>query len=175
MINSKRRTTGLVLAALAIVLSACSSSGGKPATSSPAGGAPSTCKKSPGGRADHGSTKKAVIKSFTVFFNSDSAVCASEAVLQHGPVFHQTLIEQGKTDYAKKTSVKITSVTKVSKNVSAVKFTIASGSIKFPYHGNAVREDGKWKVAAKTLCGLLKVEGGAPSACDKKSITALPH
>jgi hypothetical protein len=172
MINSMRRTGVLVLAALTLVVSAgCSSSGGNPATSTSAGsGAPAA-----GGPPVSAATKKAVEKAFTVFFNSDSKTAQSEAVLQHGAVFHQTLIAQGKTDYAKNTSVKITSVTKVSKNVSAVKFTINSGSIKFPYHGNAVREGGKWKVAAKTLCGLLKVEGGAPSACDKKSITALPH
>lgn len=169
MINSMRRGAVLALATLALVVSACSSSGGQPAASSPAGSG------SAGGPPADAATRQAVVKAFTVFFNSDSTTAQSQAVLQHGAVFHKTLVEQGKSDYAKSTSVKIISVSKVSKQVSAVKFTITSGSIKFPYHGNAVREGGKWKVAAKTLCGLLKVEGDAPAACDKKSITALPH
>jgi hypothetical protein len=172
MINSMRRTGVLVLAALTLVVSAgCSSSGGGPAASSPAG----SSGPAGGGPPVSAATKTAIVKAFTVFFNSDSSTAQSQAVLQHGVVFHKTLIEQGKTDYAKNTSVKVTSVSKMSKKVSAVKFTITSGSIKFPFHGNAVREGGKWKVAAKTLCGLLKVEGSAPPACGKKSITALPH
>jgi hypothetical protein len=172
MINSMRRTVVLVLTALTLVVSAgCSSSGGNPAASSPAGNSG----PAGGGPPVSAATKKAVLKAFTVFFNSDSTTTQSQAVLQHGAVFHKTLVEQGKSSYAKNTSVKVTSVSKVSKKVSAVKFTVTSGSIKVPFHGNAVREGGKWKVAAKTLCALLKLEGDAPATCNKKSITALPH
>jgi hypothetical protein len=169
MINSMRAGAVLALAALTVAMSACGNSGGKPAASTPAG--------SPGvttGNVD-AATMKAVVSAFTVFFNGNTKVAQSEAVLQHGPVFHKTLIQQGKTNYAKHSSVKVTSINKVSNNVLAVKFTVIAGSIHFPYHGNAVREGGKWKVAAKTLCGLLKVEGDAPAACKKASVTALPH
>ena len=169
MINSMRHAGLVAVAALTVVVSACSSSGSNPAPSTPAGSGAA------GGPPVNAATQKAVVKSFTIFFNSDSSTAQSQAVLQNGAAFHKTLVEQGKTSYAKKTSVKVTSVSKVSKKVVDVKFTITSGSIKFPYKGNAVREGGKWKVAAKTLCGLLKVEGDAPAACSKKSITALPH
>jgi hypothetical protein len=172
MINSMRRTVVLVLAALTLVVTAgCSSSSGNPAASGPAG----SSRPTGGGPPVSAATKKAVVKAFTVFFNSNSTTPQSQAVLQHGAVFHQTLVEQGKSQYAKSTSAKITSVSKVSKKVSAVSFIITSGSLKVPFHGNAVREGGKWKVAAKTLCALLKVEGDAPALCGKKSITALPH
>jgi hypothetical protein len=173
MINSLRAGAVLALAALTVAATGCSSSGGQPAASSSAA-APSTCKASTGAKS-HGPTRQAVLKAFRVFFNSDTKVCQAQAVLQHGAVFHQTLIDQGKTAYAKSTSAKVTSVGKTSANVVAVKFTITSGSIHFPYHGYAVRENGTWKISAKTLCGLLTVEGDAPAACKKASITALPH
>ena len=169
MTNSMRRAGLVALAALTVIVSACSSSGGNPSPSTPAGSGAA------GGPPVNAATRKAVVKSFTIFFNSNSTTAQSQAVLQNGAAFHKTLVEQGKSDYAKKTSVKVVSVTKVSRKLVDVKFTITSGSIKFPYQGNAVREGGKWKVAAKTLCGLLKVEGDAPAACRKKSITALPH
>lgn len=167
MINSMR--VGAVLLALTVALSACGSSGNKPAASTPAGSAAAAT-----GNVDS-ATKKAVVKAFTLFFNGKTKVARSEAVLQHGPVFHKTLIQQGKSSYAKNSGVTVTTVNKVSKKVVAVKFTVISGSIHFPYHGNAVREGGTWKVAAKTLCALLKVEGDAPAACKKASIVALPH
>jgi ABC-type transporter MlaC component len=169
-INSIRVRAVLALATLAVAVSACGSSGGKPAASTPAGSQSAATT----GNVDS-ETRTAVAQAFTLFFNSKTKVAQSEAVLQHGPVFHKTLIQQGKSNYAKNSSVKVTSVNKVSKKIVAVKFTVISGSIHFPYQGNAVREGGKWKVAAKTLCGLLKVEGDAPAACKKASVTALPH
>src|SRR6476619_715323 len=115
MINSMRRTGVLVLAALTFVVSArCSSSGGNPATSGTAG----SSGPGGGGPPESAATDKAVRKAFTVSFNSDTAIAQSQAALQHGAVFHKTLIAQGKTDYAKKSSATVDAVTKVSKKVS---------------------------------------------------------
>jgi hypothetical protein len=40
--------------------------------------------------------------------------------------------------------------------------------------GYAVREDGKWKVAGATFCGLLAAQGAPPPVCTTASATALP-
>jgi hypothetical protein len=41
--------------------------------------------------------------------------------------------------------------------------------------GLAVRQGGKWKVAAQTFCQLLTLQGDAPHACNDPKITAVPH
>jgi hypothetical protein len=40
--------------------------------------------------------------------------------------------------------------------------------------GYAVKDAGKWKVAAGTYCGLLKLQNSAPKQCDDATITAFP-
>lgn len=143
-----------------------------PAASTSAPGSPT----SPSGTAPDAATRKAITSAFTVLFGNTSTTPQDIAVLQHGAVFRKTIDEQGKSSYADKSSAKVTDV-RVHGDVADVTFTILDNGkpLLQGYQGNAVREGGHWKVAAKTFCGLLQLEGDAPSACSDPSIIALPH
>lgn len=158
-----------------IALSGCGSSGsgGAPATSAhtPTGGATTAHSSAAPAPA---SVRTAVAKAYAEFFSYQSSVAASERYLQHGPVFAATLAAEGKTGM-QHVQARVTKVTMVSPNVAAVTFSLLSGSKPLlpASPGNAVREGGTWKVAAKTFCGLLKLQNQAPKACNDPHTTAL--
>jgi hypothetical protein len=98
------------------------------------------------------------------------------AVLQHGTKFRKTLIAESHSPNAQNVSAKVSASSAQSANVAKVTFTLLSGGSPLLPNasGFAVREDGKWKVAAQTFCGLLTAEGSAPPLCQNAAITALP-
>src|SRR4051812_169759 len=176
------------------LLAACSSSGGTdtvgpdatgsssqpPPSSSvpsvpsvPASSVPSVPASPPAADA---ATTQAVTAAFKKFFNSKTTPADSQAALQHGEAFKQTLEEQAKGAYSKDSGVNVASVTG-SGPVLNVTFTLTSGGAPLLSNikGFAVKEDGQWKVAAATFCVLLKLEGSPPPACSDSSITALPQ
>lgn len=166
--------TALVVAA---ALAGCTSSSGNapsptaapttpPATSTPAG----TASTPPP------ATQRAIAHAFEVFFNTNTSLADSIKVLQHGPAFRQALIKESNSPSANKITAKVRRVTLSNPNVANVTYSLYSaGSPLLPSSaGSAVRENGRWKVAARTFCALLAIEGGAPAACKNKSITALP-
>jgi hypothetical protein len=174
----------VVSSALLIVATGCSSSkpgtpgasgstsGATTSTPSPTGsGGGSTAAASPADAA----TRAAVASAYADLFDSSSTDARAVAALQHGTVFAATIAKQSSGSLAQKAGVKVTKVT-VHGDVADVTFTITSGgSAVLPdAGGNAVREDGRWKVAARTFCTLLKLEGDAPAACADPKITALP-
>jgi len=177
-----RRAGALLLLAVAMAVSGCSSSGGK-SSNAPSGsaGGSSAGEHCPApnrpGIAKNLATKKAITKAFQVFFDTDTALADSVAVLQHGPTLCAPLLKESSNPAANKITVKVSKVVLQGKNVAKVTFTIfTAGQTLLPNtHGYGVRENGHWKVAAKTFCALLSLQGTAPAACKKASITALPH
>lgn len=184
MISSLRRAAlgaGLVLAA---ALAGCSSSsnGGSspPAGTSPAPGgttsAPGGTTASAGG-APNAATTQAIKKAYAVFFNSRAKTSEAVASLQHGAKFRSAIIAEGKSNYGKQqTTASVSSVKLQNPNVANVMFSVkVGGQTMLPNSpGFAVREGGKWKVAAQTFCNLQKLQGSAPKLCNNASITALP-
>lgn len=166
---------GLIMAA---ALAGCSSSGSggssPPAgTSSPAPGTSSA----PGGHRADAATTQAIKKAYEVFFDSRASTAQAVASLQHGAKFRSAIISEGKSNYGQQqTSATVSAVQLQSPNVAHVTFTVkVAGKSLLPNSaGFAVREDGQWKVAAQTFCGLQKLQGSAPRLCDDHSITALP-
>jgi hypothetical protein len=180
MISSPCRARRLVAVpfGLALVVAGCSSSagdsGGSPAPSSDA----STVSGTPAGGptpADP-ATRKAVTVAYKAFFSSTTSAAESETVLQHGASFRPTLQKEATGSHAQKSSATVSTVT-VSGDLARVTFTILQGGVPLlpNTHGFAVRESGKWKVAAQTFCDLLALEGTAPPACKDPAITALPN
>ena len=152
---------GLTAASTALVLAACSSSGGaKHAGTS-------------NGSASEASTKAAITAAYTTFFNSTTTLAQSVASLQHGAAFRTTLEAEAKSSYAQKSSATVAAITLISPSVADVSFTIHS-TISLPSKGKAVREDGTWKVAAQTFCDLLTLERTAPAACKDPAVVGLP-
>jgi hypothetical protein len=182
--------TLLLAAALA---TACSSSGSSGSSSSPpatgpAGSATSSSPPSapagggspPGTAASGGSpadaaTTAAITKAYRDLFDSSATTPQSQAALQHGSAFHQVLVQQGKNTYSNTSGVKLGGIT-VSGDLAHVTFTITSKGrpLLSNVRGFAVREGGRWLVAAATFCSLLSLQGDAPPACHDPSITALP-
>jgi hypothetical protein len=97
-------------------------------------------------------------------------------VLQNGARFHDALVAQGKSQYASTSTARVRSVRLLSPNVASVNYDILSNGqpLLQDVHGHAVRQNGRWVVAAETFCGLLKLQGSAPHACSDPSATALP-
>jgi hypothetical protein len=183
---------------VALTLTACGSSGGgggnSPNTSgastpssvpsSPPSSPPSPPPSSPvassgstsgtggtGGTAD-AATTAAVTKAYTTFFNYKSGLDVSEKLLQLGPEFHSALVTNAKTAAAQKITVTVSAVTLQSPHVAKVTFTVlGNGAALLPNTpGYAVQENGTWKVAAQTFCGLISLQGQAPAACQEPAV-----
>ena len=186
MITSRLHATGSVALLFVVLLAGCSSSaknngGGAPPpseSSTAPGSSPAAVSSSAAmsGTPADPATKAAVAAAYSAFFSSHTTQAQSRAALQHGSVFAATLAAEAKSSHAKNASAEVTAVT-VSGNVANVTFTLLSGGspILPNTNGYAVREGGKWKVAAQTFCVLLNLEGTAPPACKDPAVTALPH
>jgi hypothetical protein len=172
MIHTLRCTALGAGLAVVTALAGCSSSGGGDGSSS--SGGPTS---SAGGDTANAATTKAIKHAYTVFFNSRETTAHAVASLQHGSKFRSSIISEGKSNYGKqKTVATVSSVKLIRPKLADVAFTVkVAGHTVLPdSHGFAVREGGKWRVAAKTYCSLLTLEGTAPPVCKNKSITALP-
>ena len=165
-----RRVAAAVISA-ALLVAGCSSSGSAtPPTTS------ASASSGGGGRPADAATTDAVRKAYETFFSNKTSVAQSRAALQHGELFTATLREQANSPHGQQSSASVSSVRLVSPDVADVRFSITSNGITAlpDARGNAVREDGQWKVATATFCQLLKLQGSAPKACDDPKITALP-
>ena len=179
MTRSLRRTALGAGLAVATALAGCSSSGNGGDTTAPGGPTSSAGGRtsSAGGTSPDTATTNAITKAYRLFFDSAGPTKQGVANLQHGAQFRSTIVGESNSSYGKqKTTASVSAVRIVKPKVADVTFSIKVGSQTLlpNSHGYAVREGGKWKVAAKTFCSLLTLEGTAPSLCKQKSITALP-
>jgi hypothetical protein len=117
-----------------------------------------------------------VSAAYQTFFSSKSTVAQSQASLQNGARFHATLVQQGKSQYASTSSARVLSVRSLSPNVASVSYEILGNGQPLLQNvlGHAVRQNGRWVVAAETFCGLLRLQQQAPRACSDPAVTALP-
>jgi len=97
----------------------------------------------------------------------------SMTLLQNGPAFRKTLKTQAKTEFAKATTVTVSTVTMNTHFMATVVYSILlSGKpVLVNTIGSAVQENGTWKVAAATFCGLLTTQGPPPKVCATDSRT----
>jgi glucose/arabinose dehydrogenase len=174
----------LVLA-LALAVAACSSSSSPsssapsssaPASSAPASSAPASSAPASSAPASSAATgNSAAVAQITTnwekFFSSSTPSSERIALLQNGSAFTPAI--SGLTSLVSNLGAKVTSVTLTSATTATVKYNLTSGgsSLLNNQTGTAVLENGVWKVADSTLCGLVKlVPGGSvPSACSSAS------
>jgi hypothetical protein len=99
-------------------------------------------------------------------------------LIQDGTEFKDAMVAEAKNPAAKGIGLQVSDVKVVSPKLADVTFTIlVSGSPLLPdQHGYAVNEDGKWKIAGVTFCGLLAAQGptNVPPVCSTPAATALP-
>lgn len=169
-----RRGAACLAVALALAVTGCSSSAKK----TPGGSSSNSSSSSAGGGGSLTAADVAEItRVYKMFFDTNTPLGASMAILQHGSLFRQALIKESNDPSAKQITAKVSAAKAQNANLAVVTFTIYSGTTTLlpNTHGYAVREGGHWQVAAYTFCSLLQLEGTAPTVCKKHSVTALPH
>jgi hypothetical protein len=180
--NSRRQITRVAgvcaLVALAVTAAACGSSSPSGSTSTPAttatsaSSAPATspAATSPAatstGSAPAGATA-AITTNWETFFNIKTSAAKRVALLQDGSQFASIIKAQQNSPLAAGLTAKVKSISDVTSSQATVKYDLVVGGSKVPMTGNAVYEDGTWKVGATTFCGLLTLEGlkKMPAAC----------
>jgi hypothetical protein len=93
-------------------------------------------------------------------------------------VFKAALLAQANNAQAQGgLTARVTSATLLSPNSASVHFDLlaAGKPLLSDTPGNAARENGRWKVAAKTFCQLIGLTGHPAGPCNDPKITALPH
>jgi hypothetical protein len=186
-----RRASGLIalVATLAVGASGCSSS--KSASTAPsshpssptpttaASGTPTTAASSigTGTQPADAATVAAVTRLYTTFFNPNTPVATTITILQDGPAFSAAVTTAAVQAKAQKTSASVSAVALKSPNTAVVTFTLslAGTPVAVNQTGYAVRENGTWKMAGQTFCGLLSLQGTPPATCQLPAATELPN
>ncbi len=139
-----------------------SSSTSPPSSSSPAA--------TPTSSSPSTSSAQAQIKSnWMTFFAASTPVATRVKLLEDGSEFQSILKAQSGHGLASTASAKVLSVGMVSSSQALVKYDILiGGATALPNQsGDAVLQNGTWKVGVQSFCGLLKLEGlkSLPAAC----------
>jgi hypothetical protein len=167
----RRRAIAVACLLVAATVGGCGSSKDKPSPAST--GQTPVGTDAASGVSHAGATE--ITTSYLRFFDPTVAQAERLQLIQDGAAFSQA-ISQEKSEFAKAVSIKVTKVTVTSANKATVIFTVLlDGSPALPNQtGYAVREDGTWKVAGATFCGLLAAQGAPPPVCTTASATKLP-
>lgn len=112
-------------------------------------------------------TTKAVTDAFVLFFDAKTPADQRSAAVEKGDVFGPVLAAQANNPQAQGTSATVSKVATVDPTHAEVTYTLLmNGNPVLPDQaGQAVQENGQWKVAASTFCSLLKLQGGTSPAC----------
>jgi hypothetical protein len=150
--------------ALAAAVAACSGSGStSSASSAPASSAPASSSTS--------NAAAEITANWEKFFNSSTPTSQRVALLQNGSVFAAAI--SSLSHLVSGLGATVTGVTVNSPTSATVNYNLtASGSsLLSGQTGQAVYENGVWKVGDASLCALLKLAPGAklPSACSSAS------
>lgn len=163
-------------AVLAIGLTACSSSSKAPAASSPAASTPAVTTPAATTASTGTDVTSAVTQAYQTALNYQTPAATVETLLQDGADFTQAIAGLAAQAQSTKLSVTVSTVTPQGANAAKVVFTIftnGSATVK-DTPGYAVLEDGTWKVAGITFCGLVSLAGTPPAACMTAKATTIP-
>jgi hypothetical protein len=112
--------------------------------------------------------KAQIIKTWTTFFAGTTPAATKITLLQNGTRFAAVIRAQASSSLAQQTKAKVKSVTLLGSTKAKVVYTItiAGAPALTNQVGLAVKVKGKWLVSAKSFCALLRLQGGAPPACN---------
>lgn len=110
--------------------------------------------------ADPAVTKE-ITDAYTTFFNGKSPVADRTALIENPDGFSQVLAGMATQAQAQGTSVTVKGVTLADDTHADVTYDLLlNGTPVMPdQSGQAVKVDGKWKVAGATFCALLSIQG----------------
>jgi hypothetical protein len=110
----------------------------------------------------------AITANWEKFFNGKTSADQKIALLQNGPKFADAIRALAASPLFGAASAKVKGVVVNSATSATVSYDVlVSGTAALSNQtGTAVNEGGTWKVGDVSLCQLLKLQGGAPAACN---------
>lgn len=184
--NIRSRVGSLLMAAAAVsclALAACSSASSSsppaatsaaattPAATTPAASASATSSSSPAGSssgvpASLTGTAKTIATNWVTFFNATTPAATRLSLLENGSTFASALQALLKSPVASQTAAQVTAVSVASSTATVTWNLLLSGKVELSNQkGQAVLQDGVWKVSDASLCGLVSLEPPVPAAC----------
>jgi hypothetical protein len=160
--------------ALALAVSACSSSSSSSSSSAasssaPASSAPASSAPASSSSSGNSAAVAQITANWEKFFNASTPLSQRVALLQNGSSFSSAIDSFSKLPLAGGIGAKVTGVTVNSATSATVTYSLVSGSTTLlgGQTGTAVYQDGTWKVGDASLCNLFKlIPGGSlPAAC----------
>jgi hypothetical protein len=160
--------------ALALAVSACSSSSSSSSSSAasssaPASSAPASSAPASSSSSGNSAAVAQITANWEKFFNASTPLSQRVALLENGSSFSSAIDSFSKLPLANGIGAKVTGVTVTSATMATVTYSIVSGSTTLlgGQTGTAVYQDGVWKVGDASLCNLFKlIPGGSePAAC----------
>lgn len=177
-----RRTGAFVLSAVALAMllaTACSSSkkSTAPTTSPPATTSAAVTDTSSSAAPASADVTAAVTKAYNTFFDPANPPSVTETVLQDGTAFHDAIVGLSATAKQQKTGITVKGVSLHTPHVAVVTFDILSNGSPVAQNqtGYAILENGAWKVAGGTFCGLISLQGTPPPVCSVAAAVQLPN
>jgi hypothetical protein len=142
------------LGAVAAIAAACGSSNAATTSNPSTSSTPSV------------SPASAIKSNWQKFFDGSTPAAQKIQLLQNGQQFAQTIQAQAQSPLAKSTAAKVTSVKLTSATTATVKYSIllAKQVALADQTGQAVLQNGVWKVSANSFQALLALEGAASSS-----------
>ena len=160
--------TALLTLAAALSLAACggSSSGGAPAASTTPGGEVSTTPAASSNQpADAAAAKAEIVKNWKTFLASGTSRAVAVSLLENGDQLGPALKKADEENAATggERSAKVTLVTFTSPTTAQVNYDLHAAGQDLKSSGQAVLQDGVWKVSEATFCTLVELgNGGQP-------------
>ena len=103
---------------------------------------------------------------YTGFFTTKTSLADHVALMEDGAKFKPVIESFLSNPLATGVSATVSSVTMQGADKAKVVYSVKVAGISLANQtGYAVRQDGKWKVADSTLCGLVSLAGPTPAAC----------
>ncbi|MYR06773.1 hypothetical protein GTV32_10865 [Gordonia sp. SID5947] len=114
-------------------------------------------------------TTKEITDAYVVFFNGQTPPPERAALIENGAAFQPVLQGLTQNPQSMQTTVAVKDVKVTDANNAEVTYDLLmQGNPVMPGQtGQAIKEDGKWKVSADTFCALMAVQGdgGQIPAC----------
>ncbi|MEV4241713.1 MULTISPECIES: hypothetical protein [Nocardia] len=111
-------------------------------------------------------TTNAVTHAFVAFFDTKTPVDQRVALVENGTTFAPVLTAQADNP-ATQTTATVSAVQAGDAAHATVTYTLLMGGnpVLPDQSGQAVQENGQWKVAATTFCALVELQGGPVPGC----------
>jgi hypothetical protein len=168
-VHTLRSASWIVLAcAVAAGTAGCGNSSTSTSGSLPT--APAATSAATGG--SQAATEQQIAGNWTTFFDPKTPVSKRVALLEDGQTFASIIQAQAGSTLESEASAQVTQVALTSSTQARVNYSILlAGQPALPnQHGDAVLQDGVWKVGISSFCALLTLEQGGstkglPAAC----------